>query len=140
MNQPAVREENLPAVLEEKIIRLQHALECLPTEFHHTIETMHHFLPGTYMRTVLMKKGDIIVGKRHKLEHVAIVSSGFALVLSAENGREWITAPAIFKSAPGAKRALLIEEDMVWTTIHPNPSNTQDLEALENELIISEVI
>lgn len=121
--------------LRERIFKLEAALVALPDAAHRTIETMHHFAEGTYTRTVLMKKGELITGKIHKLDHVVIVSQGSAIVIGEEFGRVRITAPAIFKSAPGAKRVLLIEEDMIWTTVHPNPSNTQDMVQLEEELI-----
>lgn len=99
------------------------------------IEVMHHFGDHTYCRTVLMKAGDIIVGKIHKKEHIAIISAGRATVVSEEFGKQEICAPFIMKSPPGARRALYIIEDMVWTTIHDNPTNTQNLAELEEYLI-----
>ena len=124
----------------EGIFDLQKVLMLLPDKFHHTLEVMHHFLPGIYVRTVLMKAGDIVVGKMHKQAHIAIISAGQARVVGNEHGLKSFTAPCIFMSEARAKRALFIEEDCVWTTIHPNPSNTQDLVQLEQELIISEDI
>jgi quercetin dioxygenase-like cupin family protein len=103
---------------------LQYPQEELPVQ--------HDFLDGVYMRTVFMKAGLIVVGKIHKQEHVAIISKGSATVLT-ENGVIEITAPYIFKSPPGARRALVIHEDMVWTTVHR--SEHTDLEQLEEQLI-----
>lgn len=102
------------------------------------LDVMHHFSDGTYCRTVLMHAGELIVGKIHKKEHIVVVSAGRARVLSEEFGTKEICAPTVFKSPPGVKRVLLIEEDMVWTTVHKNESNTEDLNILEDELIAKE--
>jgi hypothetical protein len=103
---------------------LQYPQEELPVQ--------HDFLDGVYMRTVFMKAGLIVVGKIHKQEHVALISKGSATVLT-EHGVIEIKAPFIFKSPPGARRALVIHEDMVWTTVHR--SDHTDLEQLEEQLI-----
>lgn len=100
-----------------------------------TLDVMHHFTDGIYCRTVLMRAGEIIVGKIHKREHIVVVSAGRAQVISEEFGSKDIVAPMVFKSPPGVKRALLILEDMVWTTIHKNSTNTEDMAILEDELI-----
>ncbi len=114
-------------LLETKIKEIPGHIEAL--------DVMHHFTDGIYMRTVLMKKGDIVVGKIHKKEHLVIVSAGRAKIVSEEAGAREIVAPFIFKSQPNVKRGLLIIEDMIFTTVHPNPTNTQDLAVLEDELI-----
>jgi hypothetical protein len=103
---------------------LQYPQEELPVQ--------HDFLDGVYMRTVFMKAGLIVVGKIHKQEHVALFSKGRATVLT-EHGVNEIKATFIFKSPPGARRALVIHEDMVWTTVHR--SDHTDLEQLEEQLI-----
>jgi hypothetical protein len=99
------------------------------------LETMHNFLPGVYTRTVFMKAGSLFTGKIHKQEHIAILSSGSASVVSEEFGSKLLKAPMVFVSPPGVKRLLFIHEDMVWTTVHPNPDDSRDLAKLEAELI-----
>lgn len=121
--------------LRDDIKRLADKLATCPPESQVELEVMHHFSDGIYCRTVLMKAGDMVVGKIHKKEHVVVISSGHALVVSEEFGPKEIIAPAIFTSPPGARRALLILSDMVWTTVHKNSTNTQDLAKLEDELI-----
>lgn len=96
------------------------------------LPVQHDFLEGVYMRTVFMKAGLIVVGKIHKQEHVAIISKGHATVVT-EHGVIEIKAPFLFKSPPGARRALVIHEDMVWTTVHR--SDHTDIESLEEQLI-----
>ena len=120
--------------LRQGIAALEAVARAHPDSFD-TLDVMHHFTPGIYCRTVLMRAGEIIVGKIHKREHIVVVSAGRASVISEEFGAKEIVAPAVFKSPPGVKRALHILEDMVWTTIHKNTSDTEDMSELEDELI-----
>lgn len=118
-----------PVEIRNGVTRLAEHLKQFPQE---DIPVQHEFLDGVYMRTVFMKAGDIIIGKIHKQEHVAIISQGRATVLT-EHGVLEIKAPFFFKSPPGARRALVIHEDMIWTTVHR--SDHKDLESLEEQLI-----
>ena len=38
-------------------------------------------------------------------------------------------------SSPGTKRALIALTDLVWITIHHNPTNTRDLKEIEKIVI-----
>jgi len=118
----------------EKIEKLAEALKALPDECKVAMDTMHLFTDGMYARTVLMKAGELIVGKIHNKEHIVVISAGRAKVFAEEIGEAVeLRAPSIFISPPGSRRTLLIEEDMVWTTIHSTPE--RDLVKLEAELI-----
>jgi hypothetical protein len=46
-----------------------------------------------------------------------------------------VQAPMTFISQPGAKRVVLIHEDLVWTTVHANPTDTRDLALIEAAVI-----
>jgi hypothetical protein len=126
---PPLVVDQTPAEIRAGVTDLAEALKTYPQE---DLPVQHEFLDGVYMRTVFMKADTIIIGKIHKQEHVAIISKGAATVLT-EHGVLKITAPYIFKSPPGARRALLIHEDMVWTTVHR--SDHTDLDRLEEQLI-----
>jgi hypothetical protein len=136
MEQLEVKETNQisSAQIRAEISNLETEMKANPSAIS-TIDVMHHYTNGVYARTVLMKAGDLIVGKIHKHEHLVIVSAGRARVVSEEFGAKEIVAPSVFKSPPGVKRALLILEDMIWTTIHKNEFNIQDMAVLEDELI-----
>lgn len=127
---------NVPHI-RESIHSLETTMKACPDSFD-TLEVMHHFTDGIYCRTVLMHAGELIVGKIHKREHIVVVSAGRAMVISEEFGAKEIVAPCVFKSPPGVKRALQILEDCVWTTIHKNETNTEDMSVLEEELIAKE--
>lgn len=140
MSAVAKRSEELSPVAREtreKILELERRCMALPADQRfHQIPVTHHFTPGIYVRTCFMKQGELIIGKIHKLEHTVIISKGRARVASEEFGEALIEAPMVFNSPPGVKRTLLIEEDMIWSTVHPNPTNTRDLSVLEEQLIM----
>jgi hypothetical protein len=52
-----------------------------------------------------------------------------------EFGKTRLEAPATFVSEPGTKRSLIAETDLVWTTIHANPDDLADYDALEAQII-----
>lgn len=125
-------------MLRKAVLGLEQVMLAAPDADKVALETMHNFTDGVYTRTVLMRAGSLITGKIHKQEHIVVVSQGAANVLSEEFGVKHITAPALFVSPPGVKRVLLIHEDMIWTTIHKNPTNTRDISILEAELIAAD--
>lgn len=94
----------------------------------------HKFSPGVYVRQITMPAGTFVIGHKHKTQHLNIVMTGRAKVMM--NGIvEEIVAPCIFESQAGVQKVLLIEEDMVWATVHTNPDNCQDVVKLEESLI-----
>ena len=72
---------------------------------------------GTYARELFMKKGMVITGRIHKHSHINVISQGRVAVMT-EFGKKVYEAPCTFVSEVGLKRAVYIEEDTVWTTIH----------------------
>lgn len=99
------------------------------------IQTTHRFLEGMYSREVMMPKGSIVTSKTHNVENLTIISKGKCIEVTEEHGGRLIEAPCTMISPPGVKRALYMLEDTVWTTVHYNPTNTQDLSELEQKII-----
>lgn len=126
---PKLPIDQTPTELRDSVTALAEELKQFPQE---ELPVQHEFLEGIYMRTVFMKAGLIVIGKIHKQEHVALISQGRATVVT-EHGVVEMKAPFMFKSPPGVRRALLIHEDMIWTTVHR--SDHTDLEKLEEQLI-----
>ena len=91
---------------------------------------IHHFSDGVYMREIFIPKDTLIVGKIHRHAHLNFMSSGSATVLT-KDGAEYIKGPKTMLSSAGTKRALYTHEDTVWTTVHHNPTNTHDIEEIE---------
>lgn len=97
----------------------------------------HLFPPGLYLRTIFLPAGTTLVGKIHKHRHGNILSMGHVRVFTEGGGTEDFHGPRQMISEPGTKRAVLSIKDAVWTTIHLNPDNTQDLAVLEARIIAS---
>ncbi len=95
----------------------------------------HHFAPGTYGREIFLPADTFVVGKIHKHAHLNIVSRGHCWVATEFGVREIdaTQGPVTFASEAGAKRALYVQEDTVWTTIHL--TNSTDLAEIEREII-----
>lgn len=96
---------------------------------------VHKFSPGIYCRQITIPAGTLLIGKIHKEGHPIFLMEGDLSLLSPSGGVQRIKGPASFISAPGAKRLGFAHKQTVWTTVHHNPSNTQDLEKLEAEII-----
>lgn len=95
----------------------------------------HSFSPGIYVREITIPKDTILVGKIHKHEHPNFLLKGEVVVVTEDGGEEHLKAPRSMISAAGTKRAVYAKTDVVWTTVHLNPTDTQDLEELEKEVI-----
>lgn len=115
----------------EKVLRLeQELLKGDPID----LPVNHHFAQGLYARELFIPAGTVLTGKIHRFEQINIISKGEISVLT-EEGIVRIKAPYTLVSPPGTKRVGFAHEDTVWTTIHPNPDDETDLEALEMRLI-----
>lgn len=93
----------------------------------------HHFIPGFYIREILMTFPNAIVSKIHKTRHAFYVAKGRVLVYDDDKGVQDIQAPFWGITEPGTRRVLKIVEDCVWLTFHA--TDKTDLKELEAELI-----
>lgn len=119
----------------QDIQQLEAAMKLQPGQIE--LVTIHHFADGVYGREIHIPAGARLVGKMHKTAHINIVSRGCIRVWT-DQGEKIIRAPATFVAPPGVKRVGEAIEDTVWTTLHPNPTGSQDLDELEQFLIIPE--
>ena len=95
----------------------------------------HYFSDGIYVREITIPAGMVIVGKIHKHRHPNFLLKGKVMVITEQKGEEMIEGPCFMMSEGGTKRALYAVTDLVWTTIHHNPTNTQDLNKIEDIVI-----
>lgn len=95
----------------------------------------HTFLPGVYMREIFMPAGSKITSKIHKERHAFFVLKGKVRVWVDGSGWQLITAPYSGITEAGTRRVLDVLEDVNWVTIHHNPTDTEDLEEIENRII-----
>jgi len=89
----------------------------------------HSFADGIYIREMRMKQGQLGFSAIHKHSYGFFLLSGI-LASSKEEGIEEFVAPCYIISPQGAKRIVYAIEDCVITTVHANPTNTEDLDEL----------
>ena len=94
----------------------------------------HTFADGVYIRQMDMMKGSIVVGAIHKHLHVWFLLTGYVTVTTEDTTEDYI-APCYVVSTPGVKRVILANEDSIFVNVHKNPSNTQDIDELEKEIV-----
>jgi len=92
----------------------------------------HHFAPGAYAREILLPEGHVIIGKIHKHAHLNFLMTG-KVAVSTEEGSKDMTAPCIFTSYAGTKRAVYAYEDSIWVTVHV--TDKTDLAEIEEDII-----
>jgi len=94
----------------------------------------HTFVHGIYVREMRMKKETFLIGKIHQHDHIWFLLSGHLMIATDEKTKEYV-APCYVKALAGSKRAIYALEESLWVNVHPNPSNTEKLETLEEEII-----
>lgn len=93
----------------------------------------HFFLPGLYIRTILMEKGTKIVSMIHNSVHPYFVMRGKVSVFSENLGEELIEAPHWGVTTPFTRRVLYMHETTEWSTVHPLPFITGQENNLSDE-------
>ena len=94
----------------------------------------HTFADGIYIRQMDMAKDTVVVGAIHKHLHVWFLLTGHVSIATEDTTEDYI-APCYVVSTPGAKRVILAHENSIFVNVHKNPSNTQDIEKLEKEIV-----
>lgn len=97
-------------------------------------EARERITPNLYSREFRAFQGDLITSLKHKTEHQFIISQGACAVFTDGQGWQFMEAPFHGHTMPGTRRLLYIFEDIIWTTFHPIPDNT-DIEDVRSLLI-----
>ena len=98
------------------------------------IPIRHFFMDGVYVREMTMYKDTVVIGAIHKHLHMCFLLTGKITVVNEEETVDHI-APCFIVSTPGIKRVLYAHEDSIWYNTHKNPSNTEDVEDLERDIV-----
>ena len=128
MNELALTRKN-------QIFQLEEVLKDLPQA---TAQLTHHFAEGVYVRAIYLPKGIALTSKIHRYDCVNIMARGHVRTVTTTQTEEVVEVYkgfAIFSGTPGMKRAMVVLEDTVWITVHPNLDNERDIEKLEARLI-----
>ena len=102
--------------------------------YHDKFKYKHTFADGIYVRQMTIEEGDVIMGAIHKHLHVWFLLSGNVTVLTNGELKEY-QAPCTVLSEPGVKRVIYGNEESVFTNVHKNPTNTQDVRELEKQIV-----
>ena len=94
----------------------------------------HTFADGIYVRQMTMNKDSLVVGAIHNHLHVWFLLSGHITVATEDESLEYL-APCHVLATPGTKRVIYANEDSVFVNVHKNPTNNQDIEELEREIV-----
>ena len=101
---------------------------------HESFNLKHTFADGIYVRQMEMKKDSMVVGAIHNHDHIWFLLTGHIVVHAHEQVEDYI-APCYVKCSSGIKRVIYAAEDSIFVNIHKNPTNTQDLDKLEAEIV-----
>ena len=102
--------------------------------YHEKYKYKHTFADSIYVREMTIQQGEIIMGAIHKHLHVWFLLSGNVSVLSNGELKEY-QAPCTVLSGPGVKRIIYGNEESIFTNVHKNPTNTQDIKELEKQIV-----
>ena len=94
----------------------------------------HSFADSIYVRQMSMKKDSAVIGAIHNHLHVWFLLTG-NITVATESSTEDYIAPCYVIATPGVKRVIYANEDSIFVNIHKNPTNTQDLNELEAEIV-----
>ena len=94
----------------------------------------HSFADSIYIRQMSMKKDSVVIGAIHNHLHVWFLLTGKITVIT-ENSEQDLIAPCHVISTPGVKRIIYAVEESIFVNVHKNPSNTQDLNKLEQDIV-----
>lgn len=86
----------------------------------------HRFLPGIYIREIMMAAGSLVTSMIHKTTHAYFVLQGKVSVISENFGEQYIEAPFTGTTFPNTRRVLYIHENCVWITVHPTSIQPRD--------------
>jgi hypothetical protein len=117
----------------EQIERLEAGLLDLEAAGHGVVlDTWHHFAEGLVARTIMIRAGTCLTGAAHREEHLNICHGD--ITVWTEAGMRRLTGHHVLPSMPGAKRVGLAHVDTYWTTVHLNPDNGRNIDAIEDRL------
>ena len=92
----------------------------------------HYFAKGLYGRRIYVGAGVCVSTYVHNVEHIAIALVGDCLVIREDGTKQTVSAPAVFITQPGTKRAVFTLTDTEWVTVHATDKTT--VEDVESEI------
>ena len=128
------REESRQRIIDyENLLKQQEGVQLGDNEL---TPIKHFFGEGTYVRQMFVPAGVTFTGHIHNFDHIIIIAQGKIQVFN-ENLSEYetLTGPCILEQKKGIKRIGFALTDVYWYNIHCNPSNTKNIEKINNRLV-----
>ena len=100
-----------------------------------TCGVSHDFVPGMYIRTAHMKKGQMVSSHTHLTEHPYVILKGAVSVQINDDEWELKIAGDSGITLPNTHRFLFIHEDCDWRTFHVNPDDCRDVETIMSRIL-----
>ena len=113
-----------------QIKALEDAMKAMPNQIDFAVD--HCFSPGIYGRALHIPAGSTLVGRVHKGPCLNIVMQGEMLIRMDDGMAARIKAPFVFESKAGSKKAGYAITDTIWMTVHPNPTDFQETDKMED--------
>jgi hypothetical protein len=90
----------------------------------------HMFDSGNYIREMRLPKGSLLTGNEHLLGHEMQLIEG-SVIVAAPDGKFEFHAWANMHTRPGFHAVVYALTDIVARSVHPNPEECRDIDALE---------
>lgn len=122
-----------------KLQSLEQELLAQPAELRKAFEPVieHHWAPGLYAREMRAKAGAVITSRVHKYAGLSILSKGRMLLYMGDGTTKEVSAGFHVVAPAGTKRAAMVLEDAIWTSMHPTTET--DLEVIERHFIAQDM-
>lgn len=126
---PVPNWDSLPPKLswKDKVAYMAYALSLLPQR-EGPLE--HLFPPGVYIREMRIPAGTLVISRIHLLGHIVQLTLG-EVVLVTPQGRFNLKGPVQVHTNPGDQLVCYTVTDILVRTIHPNVTESRDIELLE---------
>lgn len=99
------------------------------------IPVTHTLLPGLYARRIEIPADCRLIGKVQKHPHLNILLEG-DITFMVDGKVERVTAGWQGVIPGGTKKIGYTHAKTVWMTVHPNPGNETDIQALEAGIVV----
>lgn len=90
----------------------------------------HVFGHGLYIRKMKIPAGTLFLGRPHRHGHEVTLLKG-SVILITEAGKRQVDATTTVHTSPGYCMVVATLTDIEAQTVHANPGNSEDLDALE---------
>jgi quercetin dioxygenase-like cupin family protein len=134
MNLPVLNTRKKIQALQETLIASANGFDIVTEHDTHLFPLKHTFADGVYVRQMFMGKDTVVVGAIHNHLHVWFLLAG-EITVATEEVSEVYVGPCYVVSTPGTKRVIYANEDSVFVNVHKNPTNCEDIDMLEKEIV-----